>query len=156
MPDLVDEIFGDETPEVEEFYPGSVRKRREVEREMDEDDWRQDCYIKRLHGEEVRMYTVRAFAQALGVSVPTIRSWTVKGYLPQAPYRLPSNMIIKGEKAAGRRLYTESVIDATINILGHYGLLGQDRILWKDNPKVPIAIVEAWTKIIGTEAQGAV
>lgn len=146
MPDLVDEIFGDE--EETAFYPGSRHKRTIVPAmEFIPDDWHDNYTEKTFGGVAVRMYPIGAMADALGVSVPTIRSWTKLGYIPQAPYRLPSNMIVGGQQAAGRRLYTAELIESVVEIFQKHGLLGQQRVLWKEHPGIPIEIVETWSRI---------
>lgn len=145
-PDLVDEMFGGE----EEFYPGSKRK---IEREKPTnvefiaDPWRENFTIKIIGGVETPMYPIGALANALGVSVQSIRSWTSKGYIPLAPYRLPSTMVIAGEKAPGRRLYTEPMIEAAVEAFEKRGLLGAPRIEWKNHTDLSIEIQEAWTRI---------
>ena len=150
MPDLVDEMFGGEE---EEFYPGSKQK---IEREKPgtsnvefiPDPWREDYTTKMIHGVETKMYPIGALASALGVSVQSIRYWTRKGYLPMAPYRLPANMVVQGEKVAGRRLYTEPLIEATVELFEKYGVLGALRMEWKELTALSIEIQEAWTRII--------
>jgi hypothetical protein len=154
MSDLVDQIFGGATTD-QEFYPGSKRKRREEPKfEFIADPWRENYTIKHFNGKDRKMFTIGAMAQALGVSVPAIRKWIKLGYIPQAPYRLPSNMVVAGEKAAGRRLYTEEIIDATVDVFQRNGILGKTRIVWEKHPRVPIEIVEAWDKIIRNKEQG--
>lgn len=132
-----------------EFYPGSRRKRpeRTAKVEFVSDPWRENFVLKNVGGEEVKMYTVGSLADALGVSVPTIRLWTTNGVLPEAPYRLPSNMVVHGQKVEGRRLYTEAVIDATVRVFEQHGLLGSLRIRWRDHPQVPIDLIREWKKV---------
>jgi hypothetical protein len=142
MSDLVDQIFDDE------YYPGSKKKKAApVTLEFVSDPWRDNYVLKNMDGEEVRMYTIGSLADALGVSVPTVRAWTKNGYIPQAPFRLPSNMLVQGEKVAGRRLYTEALIDSLIHIFEKHNLLGQHRIVWKNHPEVPIEIFETWSRL---------
>ena len=139
-----------ETEDVPEFYPGSKKTRREAQKptvEFIPDPWREKFTVKTVRGQQVRLYTVSAIADALGVSVPTIRFWIKSGYIPQAPYRLPSTMIVAGQKAPGRRLYTEEVIDAAVAIFEKHGILGSRRIVWEEHADVPIEIIEAWTRI---------
>ena len=146
-PDLVDEMFGGEE---EEYYPGSKHK---IEREpvsnveFIADPWREDYTIKTVKGVEMKMFPIGALANALGTSVPSLRNWTRKGYIPLAPYRLPANMIVAGEKVAGRRLYTEPMIEAAVEAFEKRGLLGKPRIEWKKHPDLAIEIQEAWTHI---------
>lgn len=148
--DLVDRLFGEEpVPPHQENYPGSRHKRRDVpDVEFISEPWRDEMfYIKVIGGQEVKMFTVGALASALGVSVQTIRGWSKKGYIPEAPLRLPSNMIVGGEKTAGRRLYTEELIDAAVKIFQEHGLLGKQRILWSKHEEVPIELHESWSQI---------
>lgn len=152
MPDLIDEFFPEDSEsEAEEYYPGSKRKRRDVEVvsnvEFIPDPWRDNFTLKPLRGVETKMYPIGALANALGVSVQSIRHWTRMGYIPSAPYRLPANMVIKGEKVSGRRLYTEPLIDAAVAAFEKRGLLGKPRIEWSKHPDLPIEITETWTRI---------
>lgn len=162
MPDVIDEIFGEpETPEEfaaslreeepTQFYPGSKRK---IEREpvtnveFIPDPWRGNFTTKMVNGVETKMFPIGALANALGVSTQSIRHWTRKGYIPLAPYRLPANMVVKGEKVSGRRLYTEPIIEATVEAFEKRGLLGRPRIEWKNHPDLPIEIQERWVEIV--------
>lgn len=144
--DLDGAMVGDD-----DFYPGSAKKRKAVEKpsiEFIPEPWQDNFVLKTVSGVEVPMYTVGTFAEALGVSVPTIRNWTAKGYIPQAPYRLPSNMVVNGKKVEGRRLYTKELIQATVEILGKYGILGKSRVIWDDHPQVTLDLIQEWTKIL--------
>lgn len=149
-PDLIDEIFSDE-PEEQQYYPGSKRKRREEPKPVIEfiaDPWRENFTLKPLKGVETKMYPVGALANALGVSVQSIRHWTRKGYIPAAPYRLPANMVIDGKKVAGRRLYTEPLIEAVVAAFEKRGLLGKPRIEWSQHNDLSIEIAETWSRIL--------
>lgn len=154
MPDLVDQIFNDgpEEPPVDEYYPGSKRKRAgkpaSSNVEFIPDPWRDNFTIKLINGAETKMYPIGALANALGVSVQSIRHWTRSGYLPSAPYRLPSNMVINGKKVSGRRLYTEPLIEAVVASFERRGLLGKPRIEWSNHSDLPIEIKESWSRII--------
>lgn len=152
MPDLVDQVFGDgsEEPPADEFYPGSRRKltaKPSSNVEFIPDPWRENYTTKLLNGVETKMYPIGALASALGVSVQSIRYWTQIGYIPPAPYRLPSNMILNGAKVAGRRLYTEPLIEAVVAAFEKRGLLGKSRIEWTKNSDLPIEIRETWSHI---------
>jgi hypothetical protein len=148
MPDLFDEVFNEEPRTEVEFYPGSKRKRREQPVvEFVANPWRENFTVKIIGGEEKRMYTIGSLAEALGVSIPTLRNWAKAGYIPEAPYRLPSNMKIQGENVAGRRLYTEELIDAAVKIFEAHGLLGKKRIIWDDYETVPQEIQREWQRI---------
>lgn len=154
MPDLVDQIFNDgpEEPPVDEYYPGSKRKRAgkpaSSNVEFIPDPWRDNFTIKLINGAETKMYPIGALANALGVSVQSIRHWTRSGYLPSAPYRLPSNMVINGKKVSGRRLYTEPLIEAVVASFERRGLLGKPRIEWSNHSDLPIEIKESWSRIV--------
>lgn len=149
MPDAIDEIFGDKREEPE-YYPGS---RRKIDREpvtnveFIPDPWRENFTVKRIGGTEMKMYPIGALANALGVSVQTIRYWTQHGHIPDAPYRLPSNMVIGGQKAKGRRLYTEPMIDAAVKAFEERGLLGALRIEWNNHLDLVSEVQSAWTRI---------
>jgi hypothetical protein len=152
IPNLIDQVFGtgSEEPPADEFYPGSRRKlaaKPSSIKEFRADPWRENFTIKVIHGVEYRMYTVGALANALGVSVSSIRDWTRKSHLPVAPYRLPSNMVLNGTKVAGRRLYTEPMIEAAVASFEKRGLLGLPRIEWAKHSDLPIEIREAWSRI---------
>jgi hypothetical protein len=150
-PDLVDQIFGDDEPQ-DEYYPGSKKKRTEKpvtsNVEFIPDPWMENFTLKTINGVETKMYAIGSLANALGVSVQSIRHWTRKGYMPAAPYRLPSNMIIKGEKVSGRRLYTAPLIEAAVAAFEKRGLLGKPRIEWSKHPDLPIEIKEQWSRIV--------
>lgn len=152
-PDLVDQMFANDGDDrEEEFYPGSKRKieREKPNVEFIPDPWRENYTIKKIRGVDMKMYPIGALASALGVSVQSVRSWTAKGYLPMAPYRLPSTMVIAGEKAPGRRLYTEALIEAAVEAFEKHGVLGARRIEWKNYSALSIEIQEAWTRITAT------
>lgn len=151
MTDPFREIFLDEPDD--DLYPGSKRKRREpkegVRQDRPSDDWRtgEFAFKKNQGGKVVTYFTIGALAEALGVSVTTIRKWTRRGYIPQAPYRLPSNMVVRGETVAGRRLYTEQIIDATVEIFARYEVLGASRIVFDQHPGLSMDVIEAWSRI---------
>jgi hypothetical protein len=120
------------------FYPGS-KKRKSLDMQYDfiPEPWQDKFFVKKIKGEEVKVYAVGALADALGVSAPAIRSWIRKGYIPQSPYRLPSNMVVQGEKVAGRRLYTAEYIESAVEVFRRNGILGQTRIMWTSTPTSP-------------------
>jgi len=87
MTDEIDKMFSD----LDSYYPGSKRKRREPKApEVEVDDtWESKSYKKTLpNGKDMEFYTIGALAQALGRPVITIRQWIKTGYLPPSPYRL--------------------------------------------------------------------
>lgn len=148
--DLIDQMFQPE-PEEEDFYPGSRHKRRDRPTEqvlVGDDLWREDYTTKTVGGRELRLYTIGAFAEALGVSVVTIRRWTKRGFIPQAPYRLPSTMKVQGETVAGRRLYTADVIDATVAIFRKHGVDPSQRVQFDQHPGLSMDIIDAWSAVL--------
>jgi len=152
IPDLVDQVFGSgpEEPPTDEFYPGSRRKLtgKPTPPEFTPDPWRDNFSTKVIHGVEMQMYPVGALANALGVSAQTIRYWTRMGFFPKAPYRLPANMILNGEKVSGRRLYTAPLIEAAVAAFEKRGLLGATQVRWATKyPDLSIEIREAWSHI---------
>lgn len=155
--DFIDQMFSDgQAPEDEEqeYYPGSRRKRNaspDSGVEFIPDPWREKYNIKVIKGVETKMYPVGALANALGVSVQSIRHWTNKGYIPAAPFRLPSNMVVKGQKVSGRRLYTEALIDAAVEAFERRGLLGKPRITWSKHRDLSIEIKESWSRILNEQ-----
>ena len=149
MPDLVDEMFGDTPEGEEEYYPGSKRKierEKPTDVEFIADPWQENYTMKKIGGIYIPMYPIGALADALGVSVQTVRYWTSKGHIPDAPFRLPSNMIIGGQKTKGRRLYTEEMIQAAVQAFEERGLLGVARIEWKTQLDLVSEIQRAWTR----------
>ncbi len=149
--DLIDQMFQPE-PEDEDLYPGSRHKRREGPAKPfptpSADLWREDYTTKTVGGRELRLYTIGAFAEALGVSVVTIRRWTKRGFIPQAPYRLPSTMKVQGETVAGRRLYTADVIDATVAIFRKHGVDPSQRVQFDQHPGLSMDIIDAWSAVL--------
>lgn len=143
----MEEFFSDE------FYPGSKKKRPELPGsviEFHSESWRDGGYDKNVGGKTVRFYTVGSLATALGVSVQGIRKWIAAGYIPDAPYRLPANMKITklGEGVSGRRLYTEEMIDAAVDVFQDRGLLGVRRVEWKYHDDVSIEIHQRWKSLM--------
>lgn len=149
MSDLVAEMFGDR----EEFYPGSKRKRRpEPVQEATGEVWRENYTVKMIGGQERRFFPIGALAAALGVSVDTVRHWVKTSKMPNAPYRL-STSIVHGQKYAGRRLYTEPMIDAAIAAFSKRGLLDVARIEWKNHHDLTVELHEVWSRIHQEETQ---
>mgnify|MGYP003351108179 CR=1 FL=1 len=143
--DLVDNMFSD----LDEYYPGSKRKRREgVEvkvSQVQEKTWDKHPYKKTLpSGEDIEMFTIGALADALGRPIPTIRMWMKEGILPPSPYRLPTKKDKNGEDHKGRRLYTRDMIEAAIKIFTDTGLIDQPYIDWSRNRLVTEKLNETW------------
>ena len=150
MSDLIDEMF---QPSEEDFYPGSKRKRRDRPTKptaVSDDLWREDYTTKSIGGRELRLYTIGAFAEALGVSVVTVRRWTKRGFIPQAPYRLPSTMKVQGETVAGRRLYPAEIIDATVAIFRKHDVDPSQRVQFDQHPGLSMDIIDGWSRVLET------
>jgi hypothetical protein len=152
--DFIDKSFAD----LEEFYPGSKRKRKPVvakEPEVKPDsNWDSKPYKKTLpNGRDLEMFTIGALASAVGRPVITIRSWIKAGYLPASPYRLPSTKDINGDDHAGRRLYSRAMVEALVDIFNRAGLMETKRIEWSMHRHLPQEIVEAWNEIRANETK---
>ena len=153
MPDFFDETFAG----LEEFYPGSKRKRREPPKPKEKvvTDWEQDYFVKYLpNGQAVHMYTLGSLAKALNRPVKTLRAWMDWGYLPQSPYRLPNKVGKNGKEYAGRRLYSKNMVQATVDLFESAGLMEVDRIEWLSlHRDLSDKITEAWEKIRAEETE---
>ena len=141
-----------------EYIPGSKKKRREPDPKVSQrksvgnSDWDARPIMKTLGGEEVEVFTISALAQALGKQIVTIRLWERKGYIPRAPYRLRSKTL-KGQKTGGNRVYTRSLIEATIDEFAKRGLLGTARVEWNQHEDLTDALVKRWMEITKSESQ---
>ena len=151
MPDLFEQMFNDDTEKEVDYYPGSKRKRRpEPVNPITGDMWRENYTVKNVGGTERRFFVIGALADALHVSVETVRHWVKKGQIPDAPYRL-SMSIVDGKKHPGRRLYTEPMIDAAVKAFASRGLLEAPRIEWKNHHDLTIELHETWGRIYREE-----
>lgn len=152
MADLFDETFAG----LENFYPGSKRKRREPEKPKEKiaTHWEQD-YIKKYlpNGEQVEMYTLGSLAKAINRSVKTLRAWIDAGHIPTSPYRMPSTVSAKGKEYAGRRLYSKRMVEAVVDIFESAGLISADRVEWSVHRNLGDKIAEAWDKIRAEETE---
>lgn len=153
--DFIEKTFS----ELEEFYPGSKRKRRSViepVQVLKEDDgsWESNYYEKTLpNGKKIHMYTIGSLAQALGRPIITIRTWIKDGHLPASPYRLPTKPDKHGVARPGRRLYSKRMIDSAVQVFKQAGLFDMPRVEWKNHPQVPLDIAEAWNNIRAEEKE---
>lgn len=147
--DFIDEMFGD----LEVYYPGSKRKRRElVEKPVLDTAWENDFYEKTLpNGRIVQMYLLGSLAKALNRPTKTVRYWTENGILPTSPYRLPSKFGKNGQEYVGRRLYSKAMIETAIELFAKAGLLEQTRIEWSNYRNLSDKIAEAWEIIRAEE-----
>ena len=150
--DLIDSTFSD----LDEFYPGSKRKRKAVVPKKPEIEpnksWDAKPYVKTLpSGKDIEMFTIGAVAEALGRPVITIRTWINEGYLPASPYRLPAKKDVNGEERLGRRLYSRAMIESLIELFDKSGVLYVKRIEWSDYQQLTSEIAEAWSQIRADE-----
>lgn len=144
--------------DVDQYYPGSKRKRKPVEAKKPEVEldlnWDAKPIKKTLpNGRDLEMFTIGALAAALGRPVITIRAWIKEGYLPAAPYRLPSTKDVNGKDHQGRRLYSRAMVEKVVEILRTTGLLEIKRIEWSLQRQVSIDIADAWTQIRADETK---
>jgi len=149
MNEEVDKFFED----LDEFYPGSKKKRRPLEPGMAKPkpailgSWDANPQVKTLpNGKTVELYSVGSLCQALGRPVVTVRLWERKGYIPRAPYRLKS-MIVDGVKKPGWRMYSKAMIEVTIKSFQDRGLIGSPRVDWNRHPDLSIELAESWKRI---------
>jgi hypothetical protein len=152
--DFIDSTFAD----LEEYYPGSKRKRKKPEPKKPEiipgKEWASKFYKKTLpNGTDVEMFTIGALANALGRPVITIRTWIKEGYIPASPYRLPTTKNNKGEDHQGRRLYSKAMVEKVIELFDKAGLLYIKRIDWPAHQQLSNEIAEAWGQIRATETK---
>lgn len=146
--DPIDEFFSKVGPEpdpdpVGQTYPGSRHERRRPlpppEKAV---EWDKHGYIKIIRGRRVELFTIGALAAALRRSSASIRHWTRKGYLPQAPFRLPPK-----NGVAGRRLYTRAMVESVILLFAERDLLVSDRVEWCEHPDLPGEIQKSWSRL---------
>ena len=151
--DAFDKLFGD----LEEYYPGSKRKRRAPDPNAKKREastpgtWESTPQVKTLpNGKVLELFSAGAMALALNRPLVTLRLWERKGYIPRAPYRLKS-MMVNGVKKPGWRMYSKAIVEATIESFQSRGLLEAPRIDWNRHPDLSFELVEKWTKIHNEE-----
>jgi hypothetical protein len=150
--DFIENSFAD----LEEYYPGSKRKRKtfvkkESEVQLDK-SWDAKPYSKTLpNGKDIEMFTIGALSAAVGRPVITIRTWIKEGYLPASPYRLPDTVDKHGKARLGRRMWSRAMIEILIEKLDRAGLLTVKRIEWPEYRNLSNEIAEAWSNIRATE-----
>lgn len=147
--DAFDKVFGS----LEEYYPGSKRKRRapdpkaKAKKAITLGLWDSSPQVKTLpNGNVIELFSAGALAQALNRPLVTLRLWERKGYIPRAPYRLKS-VIVDGVKKPGWRMYSKTIIEETIASFQSRGLLEAPRIDWNRHPDLSIELMEKWSKI---------
>lgn len=148
MIDFTDELFSD----LDDYYPGSKRKRKSVKTKEDviiePKTWDARPYKKTMpNGQDMELFTIGALADALGRPIITVRDWVKKGYLPTAPYRMPSKPNKNGDEHLGRRLYSRAMVESAIQIFNETGLSSVQRINWSQNKDVAFRISETWNTI---------
>lgn len=151
MQDEIDKLI----ESLEDFYPGSKKRRRtlspEVEerrrRQAEEGAWDSNPMLKQLpNGKTIELFSAGAFASALGRPLVTIRLWERRGYIPRAPYRLKPGML-NGKKVPGWRLYSREIVEATLASFRSRDLLEAPRIEWDQHHDLTIELVESWSRI---------
>jgi len=147
MKDFIEDAFS----ALDEFYPGSKRKRKEkaAPKEVAEiKSWDARPYFKTMpNGQDMELFTLGALADALGRPIITVRHWIKVGHLPTSPYRLPTKPNKNGDPHQGRRLYSRAQIEAAIKIFDEAGLLHEGRVEWSYHQQVTKDIAEAWDKL---------
>lgn len=143
--DFIEDMFG----ELEVYYPGSKRKRREPAPKVELDtSWEKNFFEKTLpNGRQLQFYTIGSLAKALNSTIPTLRQWMQRNKLPESPYRLPSKVDKHGKVVEGRRLYSKEMVDVTVELFSKAGLLGSNRINWTLHQSLTSKIAEAWEVI---------
>lgn len=150
MSDFFEQTFAG----LDDFYPGSKRKRREAPKPKEKvaTDWEQEYYLKYLpNGQQVQMYTLGSLAKALNRSTKTLRAWMHRGQLPTSPYRMPSTVGVNGKEYAGKRLYSKRMVEAIVEIFETAGLMDTDRVEWSVHRNLGDKITEAWDNIRAEE-----
>ena len=153
MSDEIDKLFGS----LDDYYPGSKRKRRAPDPNVKPrkvstpGSWDVDPQVKTLpNGKVIELFSAGSLGLALNRPLVTLRLWERKGYIPRAPYRLKS-MMVNGVKKPGWRMYSRTIVEATIESFQSRGLLEAPRIDWNRHPDLSIELMEKWTKIHSQE-----
>lgn len=146
--DFIDKTFAD----LDDFYPGSKRKRKPVVKKEPEavvsPSW--DAKPKTItmpSGKDMEVFTIGALADALGRPIITVRSWIKEGYIPSAPYRLPAKKNRHGEDHAGKRLYSRAMIEAAIELFSKFDVLDIKRIDWSEYGDLSKELAVRWNEI---------
>jgi hypothetical protein len=149
--DTIDEFFAtlDENEhETKDTYPGSRHERRKPlpPAPVHTVEWDKNGYVKLIGGRKVEMFTIGALAKALRRSPNTLRSWIKLGYIPQAPYRLPSYEV-NGKMVPGRRLYTRQMVESIMELFAERDLLTSKRVEWNAHKDLPGQIQSVWAAL---------
>ena len=151
-PDIDDDLV-ELFPGIDNFYPGSKRKRREDvisksrSKPQSEGAWQDRSVMRDMHGVQMPMYTIGALAQAVNKSEKSVRLWISRGYIPKAPYRLPPVIGRDGVRRMGRRLYSKEMIESAVEAFRSRGLLDSPRIEWSRHRDIGPALAESWSQI---------
>jgi hypothetical protein len=149
--DFIDKSFSD----LDEFYPGSKRKRKTpVKKETESIVATWDAKPKTItmpNGTDMEMFGIGALAAALGRPIITIRTWIKEGYIPSAPYRLPTKKTRYGGDRPGNRLYSRAMIETAIELFSKFDVLETKRIDWAQHQDLSKALSDAWVKIRSQE-----
>lgn len=157
MTDPLDDIFADMP---ERTYPGSrqvIRPKAKEEKVraasasramalLDPADWPTRPVKHRVGSQYVELYPVGCLAAALERSVPAIRVWESKRYIPPAPFRIEH---IPGKGGVtGRRYYNYDSIAVAVEEFYKRRLLGSGiRINWSQHGDLHDAIGRRWAQI---------
>lgn len=155
---MSDDLLNDMFKDLDVFYPGSKKKRQSKPakegKDSSEGGWDSKPYKKTLpNGKDIEMFTVGALAAALGRPFVSVRVWNKEGYLPPAPYRLPTKENKNGEPHKGRRLYSRAMIEAAVALFEARGLLESRRIDWVEHRTLSKEIADTWTNIQKQETE---
>ena len=144
--DFIDSMFAD----LDDFYPGSKRKRKEAPKkeEVTSIAWDLNPTKRTLpNGKDVEMFTIGALANALNRPIITLRKWIKEGHLPSSPYRLPTTKNRYGGDHQGKRLYSRAMVEAAIELFAHAGVLTTKRIDWSKHKGLSNDLLSTWNKI---------
>jgi hypothetical protein len=151
--DFIESTFGD----LDVYYPGSKRKRKSVTQKPKEPrptisgEWDSQPLVKEINGKSVELFTVGAIAKALNRSFILVRYWNNEGFLPDAPYRMPSKKDKYGTMRKGNRLYSRAMVEYLVTVFNSSGLMEAKRIDWKNYRNLTNQIDTAWNDIRANE-----
>lgn len=141
---------------IDEFYPGSKKRRKAVEppktrEHIEIDDLYASPVKKVVGGVQIEFYTIGTLAKALDRPVATLRMWMDRGYFPSSPYRMKS-ALVNGKLVPGRRLYTRPMIEAAVVEFQKRYLFNRVRIDWQNHKTLTADLIAAWqlTKLSNT------
>lgn len=137
-----------EFADLDDFYPGSKRKRRDLisgpAPTREDGAWDAKPIVKAYNGRETEFFLPGALAAALGKTSVTIRLWERRSYIPKAPFRLPG-YVRAGKEVPGKRVYTRELVEIAVEEFAKRDLLGAARVEWKKHRDLTIALYERWS-----------